>query len=146
MTDIWLHFYEKPGCINNTRQKKILRDAGVRLIVHDLLGTNWDYASLRPFFAGRPVTEWFNYSAPAVKQKLVDPARCTEAEAIAAMLEDPLLIRRPLLKSGDWHDAGFEWQRLQRALGLGEPAGRIRVPSTIELCPRDSRQGTGGRP
>lgn len=134
MNDIWLHFYEKPGCINNTRQKKILREAGVQLIVHDLLSTPWDYASLRPFFTDRPVAEWFNPSAPAVKEKRIRPAECSAAEAIAAMLKDPLLIRRPLLKVDDWHDTGFEWLRLQQQLRLGAAAAAIPVSPAIEVC------------
>ena len=53
-------FYEKPGCINNAKQKALLWAAGHEVIAYNLLKTPWTVASLRPFFGDRPVTEWFN--------------------------------------------------------------------------------------
>ncbi|PJC70634.1 MAG: arsenate reductase family protein, partial [Zetaproteobacteria bacterium CG_4_8_14_3_um_filter_59_5] len=43
-------FYEKPGCINNTRQKKLLKQAGHRLVEMNLLSEPWTAAGLRPYF------------------------------------------------------------------------------------------------
>ena len=66
-------FYEKPGCINNVRQKKLLRQAGHTIVARNLLSENWsaDASQLQAFFAGKPVSEWFNRSAPAIKQGLI---------------------------------------------------------------------------
>ncbi|MAK91188.1 MAG: hypothetical protein CMI13_08150 [Oleibacter sp.] len=130
-----LHFYEKPGCINNTKQKRILRNCGVELEAHSLLTEQWQKEELRRFFHGHPVAEWFNPSAPAVKEKRIRPAECSADEALDAMLKDPLLIRRPLMKMGDWYSVGFEWERLQQALDIQpQAAEQVAVPQGIEAC------------
>lgn len=102
-------FFEKPGCINNARQKKLLRQAGHQVIVKDLLSESWSEKSgeLRAFFADKPVAEWFNRAAPMIKQGLIKPSALDEKQAIAAMIAEPLLIRRPLMQVGEKKMAGF---------------------------------------
>ncbi|WP_431855138.1 ArsC/Spx/MgsR family protein [Azospirillum sp.] len=124
-------FYEKPGCAGNARQKKLLEEAGHRLIVRDLLSTVWTDQTLRPFFGARPVAEWFNRSAPAVKSGAVDPDALGEDEALALLLADPLLIRRPLMRVGDQSVCGFDADMVDDWIGLARrPAG------DIEGCPK----------
>lgn len=124
-------FYEKPGCAGNARQKKLLEEAGHRLIVRDLLSTVWTDQTLRPFFGDRPVAEWFNRSAPAVKSGAVDPDALGEDEALALLLADPLLIRRPLMRVGDRRACGFDADLVDDWIGLTRrPAGNI------EGCPK----------
>ena len=53
---------------------------------------------LRAFFGDLPVKHWFNTSAPAIKQGEVEPDKLNEQEALALMLDNPLLIRRPLMQ------------------------------------------------
>ena len=43
-------FYEKPGCINNTRQKKLLAAAGHQVVAKNLLTEVWQAERLRAFF------------------------------------------------------------------------------------------------
>jgi len=57
-------FFEKPGCVNNARQKALLKAAGHTVNARDLLAHHWKAAELRAFFGDRPVVEWFNPSAP----------------------------------------------------------------------------------
>lgn len=111
-----LIFYEKPGCGGNARQKRLLRAAGVELEVRDLLGEPWNAATLQPFLAGRPVADWFNRAAPAVKSGAVDPDRLDAAAALALLLESPILIRRPLIRLGGQHLAGFDVAALNALL------------------------------
>ena len=84
-----LAFYEKSGCINNRKQKEILRQLGHVLHVHDLLATPWSPERLRPFFADKPVPQWFNYTAPRVKSGEVTPDSLDETAALALMVADP---------------------------------------------------------
>ncbi|MCR2828935.1 ADP-ribosyl-[dinitrogen reductase] hydrolase [Acidithiobacillus ferrooxidans] len=107
-------FYEKPGCANNARQIALLRAAGCVVEVHDLLQTAWTAETLRPYFSDRPVAEWFNPASPRVKSGEIVPEAFTEAGALAAMLLDPLLIRRPLMEAGDAKIAGFSEDQLRR--------------------------------
>lgn len=111
-------FWEKPGCAGNARQKSLLRAAGHRLVVRDLLREAWTAEELRAFFGELPVSQWFNLNAPAVKSGQVVPERFGEAEALAAMLADPILIRRPLLQVGERRAAGFNSIEVDAWIGL----------------------------
>lgn len=110
-------FYEKPGCGGNARQKSLLTAAGHRLEVHDLLTHPWMAGELKSFFGSRPVAEWFNRSAPRVKSGDVVPEELDEITALAALLADPLLIRRPLLESGGRREVGFDTDLISSWLG-----------------------------
>jgi nitrogenase-associated protein len=96
-----LVFYEKPGCIGNGMQKSLLSSQGVKYKVRDLLSQPWTAEGLRPFFGDKPVSEWFNASAPQVKSGEIPVDDLSEEEALETMLLEPILIRRPLMELGD---------------------------------------------
>lgn len=125
-------FWEKSGCVNNTRQKQMLRAAGHIIEPRDLLTETWSAEALRAFFGKLPVTDWFNRSAPAVKQGRVMPEAVSEAEALAMMLAEPLLIRRPLMQVGSRRMAGFNPIEVDAWIGLQES-----VLDDLERCPRE---------
>lgn len=133
-------FYEKPGCINNTRQKKLLAAAGHQVVAKNLLTEAWQPDCLRAFFGKLVVRDWFNYSAPAIKYGEIEPDKLTEQEALALMLENPLLIRRPLMQVGDTLMAGFDQQAVDNWIGLTE----IGATSVLESCPRTLAQPSCG--
>ena len=124
-------FWEKPGCAGNARQKAALERSGHRLEVRNLLVEAWTAQSLRPFFGARPVAEWFNAAAPKVRSGEIRPETMTEAEALALMLAEPLLIRRPLMQVGAERRAGFDVAAVAAWIGLAE--GELRVD---DACPR----------
>ena len=101
-------FYEKPGCIGNQQQKILLSSQGCLLDVRDLLSEPWTATRLRPFFADKPVREWFNLSAPRVKSGQLDIQGLDEQQAIALMLDTPSIIKRPLLDTGSQRHVGFK--------------------------------------
>jgi len=119
-----LHFYEKPGCANNARQKRLLLDAGHEVIAHDLLSEPWTAQRLQDFFQDLPVADWFNRAAPQVKSGAIDPARVDAAAALLMLLENPLLIRRPLIETEQWKLVGFDAQQLRERLGLADSEPR----------------------
>ena len=129
-------FYEKPGCINNTRQKKRLVAAGHDVIAKNVLTEVWQAERLRAFFSVMPVRDWFNYSAPAIKYGEIEPDKLTETAALALMVENPLLIRRPLMQVGDSVMAGFDPQAVDIWIGLTE----IEVSQDLESCPKSLSQ------
>ena len=133
-------FYEKPGCSNNTRQKKLLAAAGHQVVAKDILNEAWQPERLRSFFGALPVRDWFNYSAPAIKHGEIEPDALTEQEALALMLENPLLIRRPLMQVGDSLMAGFDQQTVNDWIGLSE----TQTTSDMESCPRTQTQASCG--
>lgn len=120
-------FFEKPGCGGNARQKALLEKAGHRVLARDLLSEPWTADTLRPYFGDRPVADWFNRAAPAVKSGELVPEALDEAAALALMIERPLLIRRPLMRVGDRKECGFETDRVEAWIGLAEgaPEGKL---------------------
>lgn len=135
-----VYFYEKPGCINNTRQKQLLAAAGHQVIALNLLTESWQTERLRAFFGDLAVRDWFNYSAPAIKYAEIDPDKLSEQQALALMLENPLLIRRPLMQVGDSLMAGFDQQAVDNWIGLKE----VETAQDLENCPRSLTQARCG--
>lgn len=133
-------FYEKPGCANNTRQKKLLEAAGHQVVARNLLTEMWQPDRLRAFFGALAVRDCFNYSAPAIKYGDIEPENLTAQEALALMLENPLLIRRPLMQVGDSFMAGFDQQTVDNWIGLQ----KIGTTSDLESCPRTLAQASCG--
>lgn len=134
-------FYEKPGCINNTKQKALLKAAGHDLEVRNLLAETWTAESLRSFFGKLPVADWFNRSAPQIKSQAVIPEQLDAETALSLMLQDRLLIRRPLMQVGDRCEVGFdidlvnEWISLQPIDASQRAKVEDLVGQDLQTCP-----------
>ncbi len=115
-------FYGFADCPANAKQKAKLAAAGHTVAERDLAAAPFTADSLRPFFGARPVEDWFNRRAAAVKGGAVDPGALDEAAALAAMLADRELIRRPLIEAGDRKEAGFDPALLEAWIGIA-PVG-----------------------
>ena len=115
-------FYEKTGCKGNARQRALLEAHGVDFEVRSILDESWTLETLRPFFGSLPVAEWFNDKAPEIKSGEIDPASFDEAGALAILLEQPILIRRPLIDRAGEKFCGFG-PAVETALGLSAPEG-----------------------
>lgn len=126
-----IEFWEKPGCGGNARQKARLRASGHVVIEHDLLAEPWTAATLGTFLADLPVEAWFNRAAPRVKAGEIVPETLSAEAAMAALLAEPLLIRRPLMRAEARHMVGFDEAAVADWIGLapvGAPVG--------EGCPK----------
>jgi nitrogenase-associated protein len=131
-------FYEKPGCLTNARQKVLLERQGCQLAVRDLLVEAWTEERLYAFLEAIPVAHWFNPVAPRVKAGEIDPAVLDTRTAMALLLEDPLLIRRPLLDTEFGKTAGFDNVALLAALGVDA----AELNPAFQACSKpDSNQG-----
>lgn len=128
-----VHFYEKPGCLTNAKQKKWLVSAGLTLIVHDLLQEPWkeNRQKLRGFFGTMPIQDWFNTSAPDIKNGVVKPDHLDERQAIELMINQPLLIRRPLIEIENKLYAGFDCDRLN---AIHDLSIKILDTGNMESC------------
>lgn len=113
-----LEFYEKPGCAGNERQKAKLTSLGCMLIVKNLLTTNWSKEELSGYFVGKLVRDWFNMSAPSIKDGLINIDALDEDEALELMIREPILIKRPLIKYGRVRISGFDPKEIQTKIGL----------------------------
>ena len=141
---VTIRFYEKPGCINNTKQKALLTAAGHQVEAHNLLTTAWTVDTLRPFFTDLPVVEWFNKTAPRVKSGEVVPAQLDTETALNLMIQDPLLIRRPLMQVGNQRQVGFNQDLVEAWIGLNaaDPTQQTQrdrlIQQDLQTCPNHS--------
>lgn len=134
-------FWEKPGCGGNARQKALLQAAGHTLEVRDLLRWPWTPDALLAFLAPLPVAQWFNRAAPRVRQGEVQPDALEADAALALLLAEPLLIRRPLMQAGATRRVGFDAGEVHAWIGLGPAAP---LPGTaLEGCAA-ARPSAGG--
>jgi nitrogenase-associated protein len=129
-------FYEKPGCANNARQKRLLRDAGHEVIARDLLAEPWTAERLREFFGELPMADWFNRAAPHVKSGEIVPEHIDADTALTSMLAEPLLIRRPLMECAGKRIAGFDAERV--ADWIGAPLVR-EEHGDLQTCRRNAK-------
>lgn len=133
MTDIV--FYEKPGCGGNARQRALLESAGHTLTRRNLLTAPWTRDTLLPFLAPLPVAQWFNRAAPRVKGGEIVPEALDAEAALALLLAEPLLIRRPLMQRPDGARlVGFELAEVAAFVGLGDAAAPLRAASPTGLA------------
>ena len=132
-------FYEKPGCINNTKQTQLLAFAGHVVIARNLLTESWSGKRLNLFFKHLPVSEWFNRSAPRIRDGEIYPDRLDETKAMALMIAEPLLIRRPLMIVDGEYLVGFDASKLNARFSLGLET----EDEDLESCPRKPEHETG---
>lgn len=125
-------FFEKPGCGGNARQRALLEAAGHTLTRRNLLETPWTREQLLAFLQPLPVAQWFNRAAPRIKRGALVPELLDAESALAALLADPILIRRPLMQRDDGaRMVGFDTAEVDRFVGLGE---RSPGPASMEGC------------
>lgn len=126
-------FYEKPGCGGNARQRAALEAAGHTLERRNLLTAPWTREALLAFLAPLPVADWFNRAAPRVKSGEVRPETLDADTALALLIAEPLLIRRPLMQCRDdgSRHVGFDPAAVHAWVGLASPV----PPTSLDTCP-----------
>ncbi|MGB8364092.1 MAG: ArsC/Spx/MgsR family protein [Rhizomicrobium sp.] len=133
-------FYEKPGCATNARQKRLLAASGHTVDARSLLTESWTAQRLLRFFHDVPVSAWFNPASPRVKSGEIDPRKIGAETALALMVADPLLIKRPLIEVDNQRICGFDAERIRtliapnESLDQGAPQGCAH-PNDPAPCP-----------
>ena len=65
---------------------------------------------------GRPASEMFNYRSPSVKSMGLEPAELSNDRLIDLMLQEPRLVRRPVVRIGDKVHFGADRKVLEKLL------------------------------
>ena len=130
-----LTFYEKPSCVTNRKQKALLTQAGIEFDCQDILTTEWSPSQLAEFLGPTgKASDMLNPNSPRVKNG--EFAKVSDNAALfAAMVKDPLLIKRPLISVGDDHWAGFNLEKLGQYFKLPVALDGKNAPDTdLEAC------------
>lgn len=138
-----LIFYEKPGCGGNAKQRALLEAAGHTLERRNLLSEPWTAEKLLAYLLPLPVAQWFNRAAPRVKSGELVPEQLDADTALALLLREPLLIRRPLIRRSDDGRSlvGFDSAAVERFVGLGNSLPSPS-PTSLEGCAAASTTST----
>ncbi|ACD90693.1 MAG: arsenate reductase family protein [Chlorobium limicola] len=131
-------FFEKPGCRNNAKQKSLLELSGHHVEAVNLLDYPWTKEELSCFLGEKPLAACFNPAAPSVKSGETEPHAYSRNEAIDAMIRNPILIKRPLMKIGTRCIQGFDTAVLRNFISLVPLPGAESVVKSITMTDMDA--------
>jgi nitrogenase-associated protein len=138
-------FYEKTGCKNNTKQKQILALSGHEVEAVDVIQHQWNRDELHSFFKGLDPKHWFNLNAPAVSDGKIVPEDFDENLALEALLNEHILIKRPLMIIGDKKFVGFDADILNKEIGINinaHPSVPFMLNDISKGCPSKNIPGS----
>lgn len=108
--------YHNPRCSKSRQALQILRDRGIEPTVIEYLKTPPTAAQLDSFLKklGMEPRDLMRRKEPVYKEKGLDDPTLTRAALIAAMVESPVLIERPIVTSGGTVVLGRPPENVQR--------------------------------
>ena len=99
--------YTKTGCTTCIKARQFLLNQGVHYTERDIFKHPLSELELRALVAHRPIEEIFSKRSPSVKALGLEGRQLDADEMMTYMLQEPRLIRRPLLIQGDRLAVGF---------------------------------------
>ncbi len=77
-----------------------LAGSGVQLKERDFFKEAFTEAELRGLLGDTPASEIFSWRSPSVKKMGLDKDSLSEDDLVRLMIEEPRLVRRPLVRAG----------------------------------------------
>ena len=90
---------------------------GVELEERDYFTEPFSEEELRGIIGGREPSEVFAWRSPSFKSLERDPDSLTGDDLVRLMLEEPRLVRRPIVQIGDRLVIGGSLKAIEEALG-----------------------------
>ena len=110
-------FLWKSTCSTCRDARAFLRDElHVELDERDYAKRPLSLTELKDLFAGLDPRDYLNPKSPAFKARDLKGKSLTAEQALGLMLEEPNLLKRPLVVAGQTIIAGFDRQRLRDRL------------------------------
>lgn len=94
-----------------------MRGSKVEVVERDFFKEPFSKSELEKLIGDRPIAEFISTRAKSYKTTGWDKKPPTKQQAIAAMLKDPTLLRRPILVSGKQLVIGWsreEYEQIQK--------------------------------
>jgi arsenate reductase len=95
-----VRIYHNPRCNTSRKTLALLRDKGVEPEIVEYLKTPYSSAQLETLLEQMNLTAHQLLRRKEAAGLGIDPARMSEAQLIAAMVEHPILVERPIVVSG----------------------------------------------
>jgi arsenate reductase (glutaredoxin) len=130
-----LIFYEKTACSGNAKQKELLKSHNISFTVKSLLDEKWTFETLSEFFKGLDVKDMFNPFAPQIKNEQINILNIKKDEAIRLMINEPILIKRPLLDINGIKLCGFNIEQINKLLNVNiDTNKKLNTCSSSDKC------------
>ena len=81
--------------------REVLAQANVPVETRDIFKQPLSAAELRRLAGDRPIAEIFSWKSPTARQQGLQPGILSDDELIQRMIEEPRLIRRPIVQADD---------------------------------------------
>ena len=112
--------FTKAGCSTCIKAKQLLMANGVHFTERDIFKHPLTEKELRALCGERPLSALFSSRSPSAKALGLLDRELGEQELLAHMLQEPRLIRRPLVTRGEELLIGYDEERLRAMLQLQE--------------------------
>ena len=109
-------FIWKSTCTTCRDARAFLRGLGAKLDERDYARARLTATELESLFKGRYARDFINPRSPAYKAMALAGKALTPPDAIALMVREPNLLKRPIVVVGGEMIAGFDRDRIRDAL------------------------------
>lgn len=97
--------------------KAELSQKGVELDERDFFQDGFTEGELRALIGDRPVSTYFSYSSPSFRKMGLDRDQLSDNQLLKMMVEEPRLVRRPLIQAGDKLFVGTDKKAMAQVFG-----------------------------
>ena len=97
--------------------KAELSQKGVELDERDFFQDGFSEEELRALIGDRPVSGYFSYNSPSFRKMGLDRDQLSNDQLLKMMVEEPRLVRRPLIQIGDDLVVGTDKKAMSQVFG-----------------------------
>ena len=98
--------------------RQFIEEAGVQLDIRDWKKSPPTVAELRKLLGHIPIKHFLNPTSPSYAKKKLDEAIPSREEVLAMIVEDPSLLRRPMVKTSRLLTVGYDKKKISEMLQL----------------------------
>ena len=96
--------------------RDFLSQKGVDFEERDFFKETFSTAEIRGLAGGSSISQLFSWRSPSVKTMGLEGRKLSEDELVGLMIQEPRLIRRPLVRIGERLIIGANWKELEEVL------------------------------
>lgn len=94
--------------------KAELSQKGITLDERDFFSQRFDVEELRALIGDRPVADYFSFNSPSYKKLGLSREDLSDEQLLGMMVEEPRMVRRPLIRIGDELIVGTDRKAMER--------------------------------